>query len=271
MTYHKKTKDHNERLICHHCGKIEKVPTLCPKCKSPYIKYIGLGTQKIETEIKKLYKNARIIRADKDTTTKKDSFSKIYKTFKEGKADILIGTQMIGLGLHLPKVNLVGIILADMGLNIPDFRSSEKTFQLISQVGGRAGRDKKQGTIIIQTYSPNNYAIKLSAQQNYNKFYEQEIKIRQTTNNPPFKKIIKITIKDKEQQKCERKAEEIYDKLISLNKNKTNEITYFPSITPKINNQYIWHILITGENPQELIKKIDTTNLIIDIDPTTTT
>ncbi|MFC1750649.1 primosomal protein N' [Pseudomonadota bacterium] len=161
MTYHQKFSAeglifNKEKLICHHCGKIENVPQLCPVCKSPYIRYIGLGTQKVEDEINKLFPQAKVLRADRDTTQQKDGFKVIYEKLSNHEVDIVVGTQMIAIGLHLPKVNLVGVILADLGLTIPNFRNSERTFQLITQVAGRAGRTGDEGEVIIQTYVPDN-------------------------------------------------------------------------------------------------------------------
>ena len=145
MTYHKQIFVEDiilpaQRLICHHCGKIKNVPVLCPHCRSTFIRYIGLGTQKIEEVTRDTFPQARLIRADRDTVQRHGNFEKIYEDFKNHRADILIGTQMIGKGLHLPQVNLVGVMLADLSLTIHDFRSSERTFQILTQVAGRAGR-----------------------------------------------------------------------------------------------------------------------------------
>lgn len=280
MTYHKKFTVEGgtfnvERLICHHCGKIEKVPHTCPNCKSAYIKYIGLGTQRVEDELNKMYPNAKIIRADRDTTQKRDQFKKIYETFKNGKADILVGTQMIAIGLHLPKINLVGIVLADMGLTLPNFRASEQTFQLITQVAGRSGREQS-GDAIIQTYLPNHYAIQAASRHDYTGFYEQEIKIRKELLQPPFSKLIKLTIKDKNSQKCIHQTEKIANILEKLNTSHFSEkfeINYYPALIPKLKDTYRWHILISGNNPAEILKKTAPDSLkdvIIDVDPIST-
>lgn len=278
MTYHKKftvedgTHD-AERLICHHCGKIKKVPKECPNCHSSYIKYIGLGTQRVESELQKLYPQAKIMRADRDTTRKRDQFKHIYETFRSGEADILVGTQMIAIGLHLPKVNLVGVVLADTSLTLPNFRSSEQTFQLLTQVSGRAGRSDQPGDAIIQTYLPNHYAIQSAAKHDYHEFYETEIKIREELGYPPFKKLLKITLKDKNNKKCLDNTLKLFHELENLNKDEKTTINYYPALIPKLKDIYRWHILIAGPNPSALIQEVDKnqiSGIVVDVDPTST-
>lgn len=276
MTYHKKLSVEDgiydaERLICHHCGLIDKIPVNCPNCHSHYIKYIGLGTQRVEDEIKKLFPLARVIRADSDTVQKKDDFKNIYNNFKNHQADILIGTQMIGKGLHLPRVNLVGIMLADMGLTIPDFRSSERTFQLLTQVAGRAGREGRDGEVIIQTYMPDNYAITCSAGHDFKKFYRQEIDIRKKMGYPPFGKLIKLTVKNANATKCRNTAESIYNQLIESKSKLSGQqpsVTFYPALIGKLRGKYRWNILIQGDNPRQLLNTIlPLNNVAIDVDP----
>lgn len=282
MTYHKKFSVeggtyNTEKLICHHCGNIGKVPKSCPNCGSPYIKYIGLGTQKVEEELQKLFPAARIVRADRDTTKRRNEFKHIYNSFISGKADILVGTQMIAIGLHLPKVNLVGVVLADLGLTLPNFRSSEQTFQLLTQVTGRSGRGETTGDAVIQTYLPNHYAIQSAAKHDYHGFYEKEINIRKELRQPPFSKLIKLTIKDINSKKCMDKTMDLYNGLKIINnelaKSDRNEINYYPALIPKLKNTYRWHILLSGKAPARLLEKISpdmTGNLIIDVDPVST-
>ncbi len=279
MTYHRKMTVEGgiynaERLVCHHCGLMEKVPKSCPECGSAYIKFIGLGTQRVEEEINKLYPLARVLRADRDTTQKRDQFKHIYETFKNGNADILIGTQMIAMGLHLPKVNLVGVVLADTGLTIPNFRSSERTFQLITQVAGRAGREK-QGNVVIQTYLPNHYAIKAAANHDYHDFYEKEILLREEMKQSPFAKLIKITIKDGNNDKAQKRTLQLFHELEKLNgernKEDQHEINYYPALIPRLHNQYRWHILLSGPDPRALLQKVEKlSDIIIDVDPLST-
>ena len=169
MTYHARTLG-KPVIICHHCGQIGKIPINCPNCKGLNIRFLGIGTERIEEDTKKLFKNARVARADKDTTSHKTSFEQIYSSFKNHEIDILIGTQMIAKGLHIPNVNLVGVVLADIGLNMPDFRTSERNYQLLTQVSGRAGRSSEKGKVIIQTYTPEHFALQATAAHDYDAF-----------------------------------------------------------------------------------------------------
>ncbi|MBU0667719.1 primosomal protein N', partial [Patescibacteria group bacterium] len=290
LTYHKKITVEDgihcaERLICHHCGIIKKVPATCPQCDSHYIKFIGLGTQRVEEEIQKLYPTARILRADRDTTLKRDQFAAIYESFKKHQADILVGTQMIAIGLHLPKVNLVGIVMADTGLTIPNFRSSERTFQLITQVAGRAGRED-QGQAIIQTYLPNHYAIVCAASHDYKSFYRKEISLREEMKNPPFSNLIKLTFKDAGNKKAMDRSLQIFRELekanqgaaVSENNPVSDEtplctLNHYPSLIPRLHNQYRWHILLSGAGtaPSDLLRKVKNLGgAIIDVDPLST-
>lgn len=279
LTYHSKIHiDQSiipaQRLICHHCGRIFKMPTTCQNCHSHLIKYIGLGTQKIEEELQKLLPQARIIRADRDTTRQKDDFEHIYKDFKAGKFDILIGTQMIGKGLHLPNVTLVGIVLADTGLTIPDFRSAEKTFQLLTQVSGRSGREKA-GTVIIQTYLPNHSAIQNTLQHSYLNFYQQEIVHRQKGQLPPFHQVIKLTLENIDNEKAYYLSHQLFADLESFrngDSSQINDINLFPAFLPKLKNRYRWQILLTGSNPHAFLsnfflQKPLTSGIKFDVDP----
>ena len=187
MTYHK-----NGLLICHYCGKTKREPRECPKCHSKYVKFFGAGTQRVEEEVKKYFNNVRILRMDVDTTRDKHSYERIYNTFKNGEADILIGTQMVSKGLDFKNVTLVGILAADMSINIPDYRAAERTFQIITQVAGRAGRGDKQGEVLIQTYTPQHYSLQYAVNYDYEGFYEKEFTVRAMMKYPPFGKLLLI-------------------------------------------------------------------------------
>lgn len=264
----------SHRLLCHHCGRIYPLPTTCKECGSHLIKYIGLGTQKIEEELVKLFPQARIVRADKDTTRQKGDFEKIYRDFRDGQADILIGTQMIGKGLHLPHVTLVGIVLADTGLTIPDFRSAEKTFQLLTQVAGRSGR-VKPGEVIIQTYMPEHFAIQTTVQHDYRSFYEQELHHRRQSLFPPFQKLVKLTIENTDQEKAYYLSHQIFSELESFRENHrqlVSEINLFPALISKLKNKYRWQILLTGQHPRQFLEKFCLqkplkNDIKIDVDP----
>ncbi|WP_318615556.1 primosomal protein N' [Sporosarcina sp. YIM B06819] len=182
LTYHRA----NERLKCHYCGHEEHVPLECPQCKSDYIRFFGTGTQKAQEEIAKLFPEARVIRMDVDTTSQKGSHERLLRQFSEGQADILLGTQMIAKGLDFPNITLVGVLAADTTLHLADFRAAEKTFQLMTQVSGRAGRHELPGEVFIQTYSPEHYAIELAKAQHYEPFYHLEMAARRQYGYPPF-------------------------------------------------------------------------------------
>ena len=182
LTYHRS----NEKCKCHYCGYEIYVPKTCPQCQSEHIRFFGTGTQKVEEELYKFFPHARVLRMDVDTTKTKGSHEQILEAFGEGKADILLGTQMIAKGLDYPNITLVGVLSADTSLHLPDFRSAEKTFQLLTQVSGRAGRHEKKGEVVIQTYTPEHYAIELSKDQFYEPFYEREMMMRHQAGYPPY-------------------------------------------------------------------------------------
>jgi primosomal protein N' (replication factor Y) len=270
MTFHNSLPSENKFkpvLICHHCGLIGDVPLKCPDCSCVSIKYVGSGTQKVEQEVKQMFPDARIARVDKDTVAKRGSFEEIYNKMKSGEIDILIGTQMIGKGLHLPNVNLVGVILADIGLHFPDFRSSERTFQLLTQVAGRAGRTKTPGKVILQTYMPENDAITYSQTHNFKDFYKKEIDQRRELNYPPFSKIVKLTFVDEKAKTAMIEAKRIYEKLKEKIDPKT-EINLYPSMIFKLHNKFRWNVLIQGENPSKYLENLELPSICrIDVDP----
>ncbi|MGI5878916.1 MAG: replication restart helicase PriA [Christensenellales bacterium] len=188
LTYHRG----DESLQCHYCGQTEPVPTVCPACGSRYIKYFGGGTQRVEEAVAKLFPGVRMLRMDADTTRGKDSHLMILDAFRLQKAQILIGTQMIAKGLDYPMVTLVGVVAADLTLHLPDWRSVERTFQLVLQVAGRAGRDERPGRVIVQTYDPDHYSIEAAAAQDYEAFYRQEIEARKAALYPPFTQFLRL-------------------------------------------------------------------------------
>ena len=190
LTYHRNP----DRGMCHYCGYKERVPDACPSCKSKYLKYFGAGTQKVEETARELFPDVEIARLDLDTVKKRGALDQILKDFKEGKTKILIGTQIVAKGLDFDEVNLVGIVSADVTLNIPDFRSSERTFQLILQAGGRAGRRQIQGNVLIQSYTPDHYAITCAKEYDYALFYEKEIAIRKALMYPPYSDMIQVLV-----------------------------------------------------------------------------
>ncbi len=273
LTYHKSS----ETFRCHYCGYGLKKQDKCLKCGSHDIKDFGIGTEKIEEEINKYFPYARVIRMDSDTTTKKSSYEKIINDFLEYKYDILVGTQMISKGLDFPLVTLVGVINADMNLNIPDFRSSENTFQLLSQVSGRAGRNIYPGEVIIQTYNPNHYAIQYAKNHDYLSFYKEEMTIRKKLKYVPYYYIVLIVISSKDYELCRNEANKVFNYL--KNNLSNNFIVLGPSISNlfKINNVYHFQCIIKyqkKENLNDVLTFIDNmykqnskVNIDIDIDP----
>lgn len=257
MTYHK---DEN-KLKCHYCGLEEQVPNKCPNCGSKELKYSGSGTQKLEEEVHKLFPTASTIRMDIDTVTKKHSHEDILTKFKEDKIDILIGTQMIVKGHDFPKVTLVGVISADNALNIGDYRASEITFQVLTQVAGRAGRGEQNGKVIIQTYNPDHYAIECAKEQDFKKFYQIESKIRKTLKYPPFCDIIVLDFSSLNKHEIQRDTKKLHQYLKNrIINEKFGVLLYSPLPCPieKINDRYRWRIIIKciyDEKMNKLLKE----------------
>jgi len=212
MTYHKK----KDKLLCHICGAEKPVPTHCPECRDPKFKYSGAGTEKIEELLSKLCPKARIARMDSDTMRKKDAYRTVLDAFKVGKIDILLGTQMIAKGLDFPNVTLVGVLNADMSLNVPDFRSAERTFQLLTQVAGRAGRGEKAGVVIVQTYTPHHPAIQAARRLDYIGFSDQDLAFRKQLSYPPFTHLVLLTFKGENEGKVQETIDRFYQQLQPL-------------------------------------------------------
>ena len=240
LTYHKSTNN----LVCHYCGYHQKKADRCPKCNEESLNYYGLGTEKLEEKLKEMYPYARVVRMDQDTTRNKGMHEQIINDFKEYKYDILLGTQMISKGLDFPKVTLVGVINADTSLNIPDYRSSEVTYSLLSQVAGRAGRSDKPGEVIIQTFNPDNYVIECVKANNYDKFYLQEMQFRKNLKYPPYYYLVSIKVIGKDYGKTIENAQKA-KKYLDDNLNKET-IVLGPTTASvfKFNNEYRMQIII---------------------------
>lgn len=276
MTYHIKT----NKLKCHYCGHEEKNLTECPECHSKNIKYFGTGTQRLEEDINKIFPEATTIRMDIDTVTRKNSHEEILNKFKNDNIDILIGTQMVVKGHHFPNVTLVGVIAADSSLYIEDYRANERTFQILTQVAGRAGREKLPGRVIIQTYNPDNFAIECSKKQNYDEFYETEIELRKQLKYPPFCDIISIGLTDTDNNKIKNVSERLYNNISRTIKNEKMDFNIYkplPCPIDKIKNKYRWRIILKGKLNNKIIDIINksieqvnskTTRIIVDTNPT---
>ena len=233
-----------KKMRCHYCGHQENIPKKCPDCQGGKIRYYGTGTQKVEEELQERFPSARILRMDVDTTRKKGAHEKILKAFEEQEADILLGTQMIAKGLDYPNITLVGVLNADTALNLPDFRSSERTFQLLTQVSGRAGRGAKPGEVIVQTFNPEHHSIVLAQAQDYEAFYQQEMILRHQSGYPPFYFTVKITISHPAEQVVAKKSYQIAEQLKNGLSPESRILGPTPSGIARIKNRYYYQIIL---------------------------
>lgn len=277
MTYHAS----DNRLICHYCGYTTKNPSFCPKCKSTYIKQFGAGTQKIEEEIRKQFPGCSVIRMDADTTNYKNSHEEILRTFKEENINIMVGTQMIAKGHDFPNVTLVGVLAADSLLNMGDYTSSERTFQLLTQVAGRAGRGEIPGRVIIQSYNIEDFSIQAACKHDYTAFYNQEISVRRALNYPPFTNIASVMLSGTIDRLVFNKSKEMKDIIAGKMSGCESSIDILgPTRAPlsKIKSKYRWRIIIKCSDLNKLITvlsaasdefcaKKDLVDLNIDINP----
>lgn len=243
LTYH-----NDKRLRCHYCNYLVNTPRLCPDCSGREIGYFGTGTQLVEQELNVALPDARILRLDADTTTRKGSHQYILDNFSNGGADILVGTQMIAKGLDLPGVTLVGVINADVSLHMPDFRAAERTFQLLTQVAGRAGRGDKPGEVLIQTYTPEHYAVQAAAHHDFNAFFKHEIKLRKQMGYPPFAKMVRMLVYGKNESAVQQGAELLHDKLhgfaCAADGGKIFIVGPAPAPLARLKEKYRWHVIV---------------------------
>ena len=249
----------SKTMKCHYCGHEERIPYRCPNCGQDKIRYYGTGTQKVEEELQTLLPESRILRMDVDTTRRKGAHEKILRTFGEGQADILLGTQMIAKGLDFPNVTLVGVLNADTALNLPDFRSSERTFQLLTQVSGRAGRAEKPGEVIIQSFNPEHYAIQLAKAQDYEDFYTKEMYIRHRGDYPPYYFTVQITASHPEENEAAKQMFQIATKLKQGLSPQAILLGPTPNAIMRVNNRYFYQVIIKYKQEpmlQPLLKEI---------------
>ncbi|MFC2028432.1 primosomal protein N' [Chloroflexota bacterium] len=269
LTFHSRTP--GVELLCHHCGYTRKSPKQCPSCSSTLIKKYGLGIEKVESEVQERFPLARTLRWDRDSTRKKDAHDIILSHFISQRSNVLIGTQMLAKGLDLPMVTLVGIILADVGLNLPDPYASERTFQVLTQVAGRAGRSDKGGRVILQTFQPEHYSIKAAAKHDFNGFYKQEIKERKRLGFPPFNQVIRLEYKHLDNGKAESStgsmADYLQSKIKSSGKIETEVLGPLPCFYKKINNQFRWQVVLRGPDPISLLPSRFLEGWKVEIDP----
>jgi len=273
LTYHFDKK----KLVCHHCNFNMAPPEICPECNASYLKYWGLGTEKVESEAHRLFPQASIARMDTDATHKRGAHNKILLKFKDAHLDILIGTQMIAKGLDFPKVTLVGVISADTALNLPDFRSAERTFNLLTQVAGRAGRGDLGGRVIIQSYTPGHYSIQASKNHDYNTFYDKEISLRKELYLPPFCHMVSLTLRGRKEERVFKASYNLKSSLEKETKSKNIEILGpAPAPISKMKGMYRWSIFLRSETAGDItsiLKKALDKNknsgiiITVDVDP----
>jgi len=277
LTYHRKL----EKLICHICGHNAVAPKYCPEpnCRNPAIRFAGVGTEKVEETLRKLFPRARISRMDSDTLKRKEDYRRVLGDFRTGKIDILVGTQMIAKGLHFPNVTLVGIIFADLALHIPDFRAGERTFQLLTQVSGRAGRGDVEGEVVVQAYTPFHPAIQYARRHDFLGFYEQEIEFRQQLQYPPYTRIALITFKGRNEEKVALCAEQIKIELEKELPQVTEHSLAGPAPAPllKAESYFRYQIMLRAKQMPKLsrylslmeqkLKMPEDVSMVIEIDP----
>jgi primosomal protein N' (replication factor Y) len=274
LTYHKR----DRRLLCHYCGYAEKVPSVCPKCASEHIYFLGVGSEKVEEELHHAFPTARIARLDRDTVTGKRQYETILQDFREGNYDVLVGTQMIAKGHDIPNVTLVGVVSADVGLGMPDFRAAERTFQLLTQVAGRAGRGSLPGIVLIQTINPDHYAVRLAAAHDYQGFYEKELNFRRMMHYPPFSAMANVLVRSEKKEMALRMSTEM-GSLFLPPPEKLRIMGPAEAPVPRLKNEYRYQFLIKSAGRKalnELLQQIRTfaqqrkwgaTALVIDVDP----
>jgi primosomal protein N' (replication factor Y) len=248
----------SDRLICHHCNHREPTPKHCPDCGGQRIRYFGLGTERVEAAVHELYPKARLLRWDQDTASGPDH-ERFLQTFVDHHADVLVGTQMIAKGLDLPLVTLVGVISADTALYLPDYRAAERTFQLLTQVAGRAGRSPRGGRVIVQTYNPDHYAIQAAARHDYAGFYRQELAFRRCLGYPPFSRLVALRYSSADAHRCRAEAEQLGRWLEAESQRlrlQADLIGPAPCFYSRVQGRYRWQIVIRSPEPMPLLSDV---------------
>lgn len=277
LVYHKD----DEELKCHYCSRRYHMLSQCPSCGSRYIRQGYTGTQKVAEELQQLFPKVKIFRMDNDSTGTKNAHEEILRKFSQAKPSILVGTQMVAKGHDFPHVTVVGIIDADLSLHFSDYRANERTFSLITQVAGRAGRREKRGKVILQTYSPNHYVYRYALNYDYKKFYSREINLRNTTNFPPFCTVLRLLIRGSEEEKSKEQTKMLWQKITALKAEYSREFIYagfMKSPVKRIQNKYRYQILLRLKlnSSEEIISRIfeivnqsksKTTTTFVEINP----
>jgi primosomal protein N' (replication factor Y) len=261
-------------LLCHYCGRQSKVLHFCPNCKSSGMRYFGLGTEKVQDTIQRDFPNARLLRWDRDTARNRRAHEQLLERFASREADILIGTQMIAKGLDLPGVTLVGVVSADIALSLPDYSASERTFTLLTQVAGRAGRGAEPGHVIVQTFNPQHFCIETASHHDFHGFYATEIETRQRYGYPPFRRFVKFTYSHENRHRCQNEALLLYDQLTDwierLGLAETDIVGPAPALMERLRGKYHWQMILRGPDLHQLLRVIEAPGWDIDIDPVST-
>ncbi|OQY18745.1 MAG: primosomal protein N', partial [Anaerolineaceae bacterium 4572_32.1] len=256
LTYH----SHDDTLVCHHCGRSSSPPERCPKCGGQHIRYFGIGTQGVEAAVRKHFPAARVLRWDSDTAGARSAHQKFLQVFVNHQADVLVGTQMVAQGLDLPLVTLVGVVAADTALHLPDFVAAERTFQLLTQVAGRAGQSSLGGQVIVQTYVPETYALQHAARHDYEGFYEQEIAFRYQAGYPPFYRLARLLYSNSDPARCQAQSQEMRHRLekqiARLGLPEVSLIGPGPCFVTRKRGRYRWQILVRAARPQDLLRYV---------------
>lgn len=274
MTYHA-----SERaLVCHYCGRQQPAPAVCPHCWSASIRYFGIGTERVEMAVKRLFPHARVLRWDRDTARSRHAHEELLTAFAERRADVLVGTQMIAKGLDLPGVTLVGVVSADVALYLPDFRASERAFQLLTQVAGRAGRGDVAGRVIVQTFNPDHFCIQAAARHDYHDFYTAEISARERYDYPPFRRFAKFTYTHADRHHAQVEAALLADRLERLIRDheldRTDIVGPAPAFMERLRGHYRWQLMARGPDLRPLLHALASEDLprgwSVDVDPVST-
>ncbi|MDP9236448.1 MAG: primosomal protein N' [Chloroflexota bacterium] len=267
LTFHKQY----DRLVCHQCNRRSRLPVTCRECRSPRIRLLGAGVEQVEAEAARRFPHARLLRWDRDATRTRRAHEQILASFLAHDADILVGTQMLAKGLDLPSVTLVGVVNADVGLHIPDFRTGERTFQLLTQVAGRAGRGERVGRVIIQTYTPGNYAIEAAARYDYEAFVGAELEARRRSGYPPFARLLRLTLSHTNPRSAHAEAMRVRRALASRRAEIGSDVEVLeaaPAYVPRLRGRWRWQILLRGRDPASVVRDfVLPPNWTVDVDP----
>jgi primosomal protein N' (replication factor Y) len=262
----------DEQLVCHRCNRRRTAPTQCPGCGGARIRYFGLGTQRVEAELRAQFADARVIRWDRDSTTRRDAHEKLWRAFGAGEADVMVGTQMIAKALDFPRVTLVGVVLADVGLFLPDLRAGERSFQLLSQMAGRTGRGPLGGRAIIQTYAPEHYAIQAAATHDFEGFYKREMAFRRVHGYPPLGRLVRLVYTGHGEERCVREtatARRVLDE--ELERQGIADIQVIgpaPCYVRRVRGRERWQIVLRGDRFARVLDRLTPRpGWVIDVDP----